>query len=99
MAIPDDELAAALRTLLQMNTGFYVAFADMLEIGQLENLNYWVELRDHEGNKLWEKDDIPLDEAIGHFLRIRRERDVGYDIELDLNSGVGHIGPHESSAT
>jgi hypothetical protein len=42
MAIPDDELATALRTLLQMTTGFYFRFVGMLEIGQLENLNYWV---------------------------------------------------------
>jgi hypothetical protein len=99
MEIPDDELAAALRTLLQMTTGFYVGFGDVLEVGQLENLNYWVEFKDLEGCKLWEKDDLPLEEAIGHFLRIRREQELGYDIEIDLNPGLGHIGPRESSAT
>jgi hypothetical protein len=93
MAIPDDELAVALRTLLQMTTGFYVGFAGMLEIGQLENLNYWVESKDHEGAELWFMDDISLEEAIGHFLRIRKERELGYDIEIDLNPGLGHIGP------
>jgi hypothetical protein len=93
MAIPDDELAAVLRTLLRMTTGFYVGFAGMLEIGQLENLNYWVESKDHRGVKLWFKDDIVLEEAIGHFLRIRRERQLGYDIEIDLTPELGHIGP------
>ena len=92
MAIPDHELGGVLRTLLRMTTGFYVGFAGMLEIGQLENLNYWVLSRDCQGNELWCKDDIPLEEAIGHFLRIRRERELGYDIETDLNSDLGHIG-------
>lgn len=93
MAIPDDELASALRTLLGMVTGFYVGFTNSLRIGQLENLNYWVESRDHAGRMLWEKDDLPLEEAIEHFLRIRKEREIGYDIEIDLNPGLGHIGP------
>jgi hypothetical protein len=93
VAIPDEELASALRTLLRMTSGFYVGFAGMLEIGQLENLNYWVDSKDHTGRKLWYKDDIPLEEAIGHFLRIRRERELGYDIEIDLNPHLGHIGP------
>ncbi|QVL32441.1 hypothetical protein KIH39_00550 [Telmatocola sphagniphila] len=84
MAIPDQELAAALRTLLGMNAGFYVGFAGMLEIGQLENENYWVESKDHNGKLLWDKDDISLEEAIGHFLRNRQERELGYDIENDL---------------
>lgn len=96
MAIPDDELASALRTLLRMTTGFYVGFAGMLEVGQLENLNYWVESKDHTGRELWYKDDIPLEEAIAHFLRIRRERELGYDIEIDLNPELGHIGPRRS---
>lgn len=85
MAVLDDDFASALRTLLRLDTGFYVGFcANNLRIGQLENLNYWVESRDHTGRILWEKDDIPLEEAIGHFLRIRKEREVGYDIEEDL---------------
>lgn len=89
MAIPDDELASALRSLLRLDTGFYVGFSiRLLEIGQLENLNYWVESRDHTGRILWEKDDIPLEEALGHFLRIRKERELGYDIEEDLIRGA-----------
>ena len=96
MAIPDDELAAALRAVLRMTTGFYVGLAGILEVGQLENLNYWVESKDHTGATLWQKDDMPLEEAIGHFLRIRKEREVGYDIEVDLNPGLGHIGPRRA---
>jgi hypothetical protein len=92
MAISDDELAAALRTLLRMTTGLYVGFAGMLEVGQLENLNYWIESKDHKGTLLWQKDDMPLEEAVGHFLRIRKERELGYDIEIDLNPRLGHIG-------
>jgi hypothetical protein len=92
VAIPDDELAAALRTLLRMTTGFYVGFAGMLEIGQLENLNYWVQSKDHQDVVLWFRDDIGLEEAIGHFLRKCKERELGYDIEIDLNPGLGHIG-------
>jgi hypothetical protein len=95
MAIPDDELAAALQTLLRLTSGFYVGFADMLEIGQLENLNYWVQSKDHRGVEFWYKDNIPLEEAIWHFLRIRRERELGYDIEIDLNPDLGHIGPRK----
>jgi len=68
-------------------------FSIDLTIGQLENLNYWVDYKTHDGRIVWEADDIPLEEAIGHFLRIRREREVGYDIEVDLNPGLGHIGP------
>jgi hypothetical protein len=96
VAIPDEELTIALRSLLRMDAGFYLGFASVLEIGQLENLNYWVESRDHTGRVLWCKDDIPLEEAIGHFLRIRREREVGYDIEGDLiarNRSGGHERP------
>jgi hypothetical protein len=93
VAISDEQLGEALRALLRMTTGFYVGFAGMLEVGQLENLNYWVESKTHEGVKLWYKDDIPLEEAIGHFLRIRSERELGYDIEIDLNPELGHIGP------
>jgi len=95
MAIPDEELASALRTLLRMDAGFYAGFAGMLEVGQLENLNCWVESKDHTGRKLWFKDDIPPEEAIAHFLRIRRERELGFDIEVDLNPELGHIGPRE----
>jgi hypothetical protein len=102
MAIPDDEFAAALRTLLRMDTGFYIGFAQILEIGQLENLNYWVDYKDHTGRELWSKDDIPLEEAIGHFLRIRREREVGYDIEGDLideqNRGSGSDRPDDATS-
>ncbi|WP_337176122.1 hypothetical protein [Paludisphaera sp.] len=88
MAISDDELASALRALLRLDTGYYVGFsANLLRIGQLENLNYWVESRDSNGRMLWEKDDIPLEEAIGHFLRIREERELGYDIEGDPAPG------------
>ena len=36
-----------------MTIGFYVGFAGMLEIGQLENLNYWVQSKDHEGVEMW----------------------------------------------
>jgi transcriptional regulator with XRE-family HTH domain len=90
---PDDELAAALRALLRMGAGFYVGFAGMLEVGQLENLNYWVESKDHTGTMLWQKDDMPLDEAVGHFLRIRRERELGYDIESDLIQKLKPIDP------
>jgi len=95
MAIPDTDLADALRTLLRMGGGFYVGFAEMLEIGQLENLNYWVESRDHNGNQLWFKDDLSLDDAIQHFLRIRTERELGYDIELDINHGVGDANDNQ----
>ena len=95
MAIPDEELSSALRALLRMTTGFYVGFAGMLEVGQLENLNYWIRSKDHEGVELWYKDDIGLEEAIGHFLRIRKERELGYDIEIDLAPELGHIGPRE----
>lgn len=40
LAIPDDELAAALRPPGRMTTGVYVGFAGMREVGQLEDLNY-----------------------------------------------------------
>lgn len=93
LAIPVDELAAALRALLRMTTGFYGGFAGMLEVGQLENLRHWVESKNHTGRVPWYKDDLSRDQAIGHFLRIRRERELGYDIEIDLNPELGHIGP------
>ena len=92
MAIPDDQLAAALRALLRFPSGFYAGFSGMLEIGQLENLNYWIESRQIDGTVLWEADDISLDDAIGHFLRIRQERELGFDIETDLNSESENIG-------
>ncbi len=38
MAIPDQELADVLRALLRLTTGFYVGFAEMLEIGQTATL-------------------------------------------------------------
>ena len=85
MTIPDSELTDALRTLLRMDAGFYLGFADLLEIGQLENLNYWVESKDHHGVSLWSQDDLSLEEAVQHFVRIRNERELGYDIERDLN--------------
>jgi hypothetical protein len=81
MVVPDEKLRSALRDLLRMPTGFYVGFADLLEIGQLENLNYWVTSRDSNGVELWHVDDIPIEEAIEHFLRIRNERLAGYDME------------------
>jgi hypothetical protein len=49
--------------------------------------------KDHEGAELWFQDDLALDEAIAHFLRISKERELGYDLEMDLNPGLGHIGP------
>jgi hypothetical protein len=88
--IPDEQLAEALRTVLRLNGGLYVGFAHMIDIGQLENLNYWVESRDWEGNRLWVKDDLSLEEAIDRFLRIRRERELGYDIEEDLGREAQH---------
>ena len=92
-ALEREQERADLRALLRLTCGFHVGLAGMLEIGQLENLNYWVESRDHTGRVLWAKDELPLEEAIGHFLRIRRERELGFDIETDLNPGAGHIGP------
>jgi hypothetical protein len=59
MAIPDEELTDALRALLRLPGGFYVGFADMLEIGQLENLQYRVESRDNAGRVLWTKSVEP----------------------------------------
>ena len=53
------------------------------------NRRYWVRSLDHEENELWLSDDISLDEAIGHFLRIRRERGLGYDLEEDMNREAG----------
>jgi hypothetical protein len=85
--IRDDELAAAIRALLQLDVGVYVGIFGMVEIGELENGNFWVrscELHPHK--ELWMKDDIPLEEAIAHFIRIRKERQIGYDIEADLIS-------------
>lgn len=45
------------------------------------------------GAVLWEKDDLSLEETLGHFLRIRKERELGYDIEGDLIQGLGRIEP------
>lgn len=89
MIVSDEHLTAALHMLLRMDAGFYVGFADLLEIGQLENLNFWVESRSHDGTQLWYADDLPLDEAIAAFLRIRSERQLGYDIERELMNGGG----------
>lgn len=84
--IPEEQLANALRTILKLNAGFYIGFSlELLEIGQLENCNYWVASRDHHGNVLWQADDLPLEQAIHHFLRIRHERQLGYDIEEYLH--------------
>ena len=88
--VSDDVLGAALRTILAMNLGVDVGFFGMLEIGQLENLNYYV--RSSDGTKqLWFIDDIGLDEAIEHFLRLRHERQFGFDIEHDLMIQAGSI--------
>ena len=70
---------------MQMDAGFYVGFADLLEIGQLENLDCWVESKNHTGDVLWYRDNLSREQAIAQFLRIRNERQLGYDIERDLN--------------
>ena len=84
MSVPDERLAAALKALFETDVGFFVTIFD-LDIGQLENLNYWVEYRGEKGRRKWYKAEIGLDEAIGHFLRLRREHEVGFDIESDLD--------------
>jgi hypothetical protein len=93
MAIADEELAGALRTLLRTTAGFSVGLFNLLEIGQLENLNYWVKSQNWQGKELWYKDDIQLEEAIARFLRIRRERELGFGIEIDLGPNLGRIRP------
>jgi hypothetical protein len=85
MSVPDERLAAALKTLFETEVGFWAGILTDLEIGQLENLNYWVEYKGEKGRE-WFKDDIGLDEAIGHFLRLRKEHEVGLDIESDLDN-------------
>lgn len=84
--IPDDELANVLRQVLLIGGGFSINYCGMLEIGELAShteTSYWVESRDFDGNILWEKDSLSLEEAMAHFLRIRQERGIGLDIELD----------------
>lgn len=82
---PDEQLAAGIRLLLGSQAGFHIGLAGMIEIGQLENLNYWVASRDAQGNLLWEADDLTdLEGAIACFLRLRRERELGYDLEAEL---------------
>lgn len=82
--VTDEELGAALRALLSLNTGADVDYFTLLTIRQLENGNYSSESLDHEGNGLALVDDVSLDEALAFFLRVRKERKLGYDIEARL---------------
>lgn len=86
--VSDERLAEALRVLLSADAGFHIGLAGLIEIGQLENLHYWVESRSPVGEKLWEADDLQsLDAAITAFLRLRQERQLGYDLEAALEAG------------
>jgi len=81
MLVPENEIADAIRTLMRLRIGASVNFFDLLEMGQLENINYFVKSKNSEGTCLWYIDDISLEEALAHFLRIRRERKLGFDYE------------------
>lgn len=85
LIVSDEVFGAAVRALLLLRTGAAVDFfGGMLSIGQLENGNFYVCSGDAHGNELWTVDDITLDEALVHFLRLRRERQLGFDIERQL---------------
>jgi len=81
----DEQLAAGIRLLLSSQAGFHIGLAGMIEIGQLENLHYWVISHDEFGNVFWEADGLTdLEGAIACFLRLRQERELGYDLEAEL---------------
>lgn len=81
--IDNFKLKQALRALLQLNTGLWVSFSfELLTIGQTDDLKYYVTYRTDDGNVLWEMDELSLDEAIDHFVRIRSEGQLGYDFEV-----------------
>lgn len=73
-----------MRALLLLRTGADVDLFGMLLIGQLENGRFYVRTADGVGNELSIVDDIPLEEALQLFLRLRRERQLGFDIEREL---------------
>jgi hypothetical protein len=84
--IGDAPLADGLRALLRLDIGIHVGLFGLLEIGQLEELTYYVILFGFRGPGeryvKWQKDRLSLEEAIGHFLRLRHAHEFGFDYEV-----------------
>ena len=72
----DAEVSDAIRRLLRLDGSFSVLCFGVLLIGQVAGAGpdrYWVCRRADDGEVRWEQQGLTLDEAVGHFLRLRTE--------------------------
>jgi len=100
--VGDESMADGLRALLRLDVGIHVGLGSgLLEIGQLEELTYYVILfgfRDGERSMEWQQDRLSMDEAIAHFLRLRHVHELGYDYERVDGGQDGESGEGSPSA-
>ena len=76
--------------MLEADAGFYFGFGGVFEIGQLENLTFWVEQKGFDSET---KEDVEIfyreyeqvNDAIDKFIEIRDSVGCGYDWEKKLN--------------
>jgi hypothetical protein len=79
--VPDEELGPKLLQVLKTDAGLGCDFLSILQVWQLENESFCVQVNEVPGQEEYEAVFATAEEAVADFLRLRHERELGYDYE------------------
>jgi tRNA threonylcarbamoyladenosine biosynthesis protein TsaE len=79
--VPDEELGPKLLQVLKTEAGLGCDFLSILQVWQLENGSFCVQVNQVPGQEEYEAVFATAEEAVADFLRLRHERELGYDYE------------------
>jgi tRNA threonylcarbamoyladenosine biosynthesis protein TsaE len=78
---PDEELGPKVLQVLTTDAGLGCDFLTILQVWQLENGSFCVQVNEVPGQEEYEAVFATAEEAVADFLRLRHERELGYDYE------------------
>jgi tRNA threonylcarbamoyladenosine biosynthesis protein TsaE len=79
--VPDEELAPKLLQVLKTDAGLGCDFLGIVQVWQLENGSFCVQVNEVPGQGEYEAVFATAEDAVADFLRLRHERELGYDYE------------------
>lgn len=78
---PDEQLGPAMLQLLKSDAGLGCDFLTLLSVWPLWNGSFCVQIEQERGKNEYEAVFATAEEAVADFLRLRHEREFGYDYE------------------
>lgn len=78
---PDEELGPKVLQVLKTDAGLGCDFLGLLQVWQLEDETFCVQYDPPVGKNEYEAVFATAEEAVADFLRLRHERELGYDYE------------------